>query len=90
MKHTKSPKKNKFHYINEIINIMKKHNLSIYDIIHEYIYKYEVKFNNEERIINKQTYQNILMYHNLDKNLEKSNWLNDFTIIDNYDEFMLL
>jgi len=87
MKHTKSPKKNKFHYINEIINIMKKHNLSIYDIIHEYIYKYEFQFNNEEKIINKKIYQNILMYQN---NYNSNNWLKEFTIIENYDEFILL
>jgi len=98
MKYNKSPRKNKFHYINEIINIMKKHNLSIHDIIQEYIYKYEFQFNNEDKIKNKNIYHNIVTYHDIMQNTNKqlknnkinTNWINEFTIIDNYDEFILL
>ena len=86
MKYNKSPRQNKFHYINEIINIMKKHNLSISDIIQEYLYKYKFHFNAEDKII----YNNIINIS--EKNIAANNnsWINDFTIIDNYDEFLLL
>ena len=96
MKYNKSPRQNKFHYINEIINIMKKHNLSISDIIQEYLYKYKFHFNAEDKIKNKNIYNNLIIYNNIinisEKNIAANNnsWINDFTIIDNYDEFLLL
>jgi hypothetical protein len=67
----KSPKKSKHHFINEIINIIKKYNISIEDIIKEYIYKYEsnfIKYSKEDFLKNKPSVF----------------WFNKYQIIDDY------
>ena len=82
----KSPKKNKFHFINEIINIIKKHNISIEDIIKAYIQKYNLHFTSEERLIHNLQYQNFIKYANEDILLNKPNvyLLAKYKIIEDY------
>ncbi len=82
----KSPKKSKHHFINEIINIIKKYNISIEDIIKEYIYKYESNFSPEEKIIHNIQYQKFIKYSKEDflKNKPSVFWFNKYQIIDDY------
>lgn len=78
----KSPKKNKYHYINEIINIIKKHNISIDDIVKTYMEKYEMKFSPEDKIIHNNQYQNFMKYAIL--NDTNGKWECKYKIIDDY------
>jgi hypothetical protein len=93
----KSPKKNKHHFINEIINIIKKYNISIEDIIKAYITKYNVQFTSEEKIIHNLQYQrfikyatddSIIKYATDDSIINKSSnngyFLSNYKIIDDY------
>jgi hypothetical protein len=82
----KSPKKSKHHFINEIINIIKKYNISIEDIVKEYIYKYESNFTSEEKIIHNIQYQKFIKYSKEDflKNKPSVFWFNKYQIIDDY------
>lgn len=80
----KSPKKNKFHFINEIINIIKKHNISIDEIIKAYIQKYNITFTSEERLIHKIQYQNFIKYANEDILLNIPNSIAKYKIIEDY------
>lgn len=82
----KSPKKNKHHFINEIINIIKKYNISIEDIIKAYISKYNMQFTSEEKIIHNIQYQKFIKYVNDDNSINKSNGflLSSYKIIDDY------
>lgn len=84
----KSPKKNKHHFINEIINIIKKYNISIEDIIKAYITKYNVQFTSEEKIIHNLQYQRFIKYSNDDTFINKSSnngyFLSNYKIIDDY------
>jgi hypothetical protein len=84
----KSPKKNKHHFINEIINIIKKYNISIEDIIKAYITKYNVQFTSEEKIIHNLQYQRFIKYATDDSiiNKQSSNgyFLSNYKIIDDY------
>lgn len=78
--------KNKF--INEIINIIKKYNITIEDIIEEYSYKYEYHFSLEEQLKYKNQYKLLNKHLSLknieNKNNEKNTWFNKFTIIEDY------
>jgi hypothetical protein len=82
----KSPKKNKFHFINEIINIIKKHNISLEEIIKAYIQKYNITFTSEERLIHNIQYQNFIKYAKDDLILNQPNTflLAKYKIIDDY------
>lgn len=86
----KSPKKNKYHFINEIINIIKKYNISIEDIIKAYINKYELQFTVEEKIIHNIQYQSFIKHTNEEllltslSNKPKVSWISKYQIIDDY------
>ena len=86
----KSPKKNKHHFINEIINIIKKYNISIEEIIKAYINKYELHFTAEEKIIHNLQYQNFIKHSNQElllnnlSNKPKVFWISKYKIIDDY------
>ena len=74
--------------INEIINIIKKYNITIEDIIEEYSYKYEYQFSLEEQLKYKNQYKllnNHLTIKNIEnKKKEDNSWFNKFTIIEDY------
>lgn len=53
--------------INEIINIIKKYNISIDEIINIYIDRYQ-NFNDKDKIINKLQYQHFKKYKLLNTN----------------------
>lgn len=78
--------KNKF--INEIINIIKKYNITIEDIIEEYSYKYEYQFSLEEQVKYKNQYKllnnHLTINNKINKNDEDHIWFNKFTIIEDY------
>lgn len=74
--------------INEIINIIKKYNITIEDIVEEYSYKYEYDFTLEEQLKYKNQYK-LLNGHIKSENLKKKKefgnvWFNKFTIIEDY------
>lgn len=75
--------------INEIINIIKKYNISIEEIITKYIERYPY-FNEKEKILNKSQYQNFIKYKILNTNYNltitetSQKKLFPYTIIDDY------
>lgn len=69
--------------INEIVNIIKKYNISLDEIITAYINKYENKFNEKEKYINKNQFY---IFNQYSKLLQESNQriLTKYQIIDDY------
>jgi FMN-dependent NADH-azoreductase len=73
--------------INEIVNIIKKYNISLDEIITAYINKYENQFNENEKYINKFQFYNFNQYNKLLKEyINESNQkiLTQYQIIDDY------
>jgi len=73
--------------INDIINIIKKYNISLDEIITAYINKYENQFNENEKYINKFQFYNFNQYNKLLKEyINESNQkiLTQYQIIDDY------
>lgn len=79
----------KKNFINEIINIIKKYNISIEEIINTYIERYQ-NFNEKEKIQYILQYQNFTKYKILKENYNiitkdtSQNLLFPYTIIDDY------
>ncbi len=89
--------KDKIHFINEIINIIKKYNITLEDIAKEYIYKYEYIYNSNDQNKFKTQYHLINNHLNifnkfnktsineLDSSTElKTIWFDKYTIIEDY------
>lgn len=53
--------------ITEIINIIKKNNIKVSDIINTYIHKFNISFNNEDKILHESNYLECLNFYNFVK-----------------------
>ena len=76
-----SPQIKKEKCLSEIINIIKKHNISISDIVNSYIKNFQKSFTQEDRIIQ---YNNYLEFNNLNtfiKNNIKKNINDDYVFL---------
>lgn len=73
--------------INEIVNIIKKYNISLDEIITAYITKYENQFNEKEKYIYKYQFYNFNQYNSIfQEYIKESNQklLTQYQIIDDY------
>lgn len=76
-----SPQIKKEKCLSEIVNIIKKHNISISDIVNSYIKNFQKSFTQEDRIIQ---YNNYLEFNNLNifiKNNIKKNINDDYVFL---------
>lgn len=77
----------KHNCINEIVNIIKKYNISLDEIITAYITKYENQFNEKEKYICKYQFYNFNQYNSIFKEYIKDSnqkLLTQYQIIDDY------
>lgn len=80
MKTLLKPKKN---CINEIVNIIKKYNISLDEIVTAYITKYENNFDEKEKSIYHCQFSNFSQYKHLFKE-QNQKLLTQIQIIDDY------
>lgn len=76
-----SPQIKKEKCLSEIINIIKKHNITVSDIVNSYIKNFQKSFSQEDRIIQ---YNNYLEFNNLNifiKNNIKKNINDDYVFL---------
>ena len=76
-----SPQIKKEKCLSEIINIIKKHNITVSDIVNSYIKNFQKSFSQEDRIIQ---YNNNLEFNNLNifiKNNIKKNINDDYVFL---------
>jgi hypothetical protein len=76
-----SPQIKKEKCLSEIINIIKKHNITVSDIVNSYIKNFQKSFSQEDRIIQ---YNNYLEFNNLNifiKNNIKKNIHDDYVFL---------
>lgn len=64
--------------LSEIINIIKKHNIKLSDIINSYINNFQIKFTQEDKIIQ---YNNYLEFLNFNTILNQKNINEDYVFI---------
>lgn len=76
-----SPQMKKEKCLSEIINIIKKHNIKITDIVNGYINTFQKSFSQEDRIIQYNNYLEFNNFNNIIKENIKKNINDDYVFL---------